>query len=35
MPGPGPSVVLGLAHISKTFPGTRALDDVSCDVRRG
>ncbi|HZQ88068.1 MAG TPA: sugar ABC transporter ATP-binding protein [Acidimicrobiales bacterium] len=35
MPGPGPSVVLGLAHISKTFPGTRALDDVSFDVRRG
>lgn len=27
--------VLRLAHISKSFPGVRVLDDVSIDVRRG
>ena len=27
--------VLRLAGLSKTFPGTRALDDVSLDIRRG
>jgi ribose transport system ATP-binding protein len=30
-----PPVVLRLAHVSKAFLGTRALDDVSFDVRRG
>jgi ribose transport system ATP-binding protein len=28
-------VVLRVERLSKTFPGTRALDDVSLDVRRG
>jgi ribose transport system ATP-binding protein len=28
-------VVLGVERVSKTFPGTRALDDVSLEVRRG
>jgi ribose transport system ATP-binding protein len=28
-------VVLRVERVSKTFPGTRALDDVSLDVRRG
>lgn len=28
-------VVLHIEHLSKTFPGTRALDDVSLEVRRG
>ena len=28
-------VVLRVSNLSKTFPGTRALDDVSIDVRRG
>lgn len=27
--------VLAIEHLSKTFPGTRALDDMSLDVRRG
>jgi ribose transport system ATP-binding protein len=27
--------ILALSHISKTFPGVRALDDVSLDVRGG
>jgi len=27
--------VLRLSHLSKAFPGTRALDDVSFDVRKG
>lgn len=27
--------VLRVSHLSKTFPGTRALDDVSLEVRRG
>ncbi|MCC6312747.1 MAG: sugar ABC transporter ATP-binding protein, partial [Thermomicrobiales bacterium] len=27
--------VLALEHLSKTFPGVQALDDVSFDVRRG
>jgi ribose transport system ATP-binding protein len=29
------SVVLGLRDVSKTFPGTRALDEVSLQVRAG
>src|SRR3954471_17616009 len=29
------SVVLRVDHVSKTFPGTRALDDVSLSLRRG
>ncbi len=33
-PGGRPEA-LALAHVSKTFPGTRALDDVSFDVRQG
>ncbi len=33
--GPAGGDVLRLAHLSKTFPGTRALDDVSFAVRRG
>jgi len=28
-------VALRISHLSKAFPGTRALDDVSFDVRRG
>ena len=32
-PPPGPA--LRIAHLSKTFPGTRALIDVSFDVRPG
>src|SRR3954469_18641623 len=28
-------VVLRVSNLSKTFPGTRALNDVSIDVRRG
>jgi ribose transport system ATP-binding protein len=27
--------ILRLSHISKTFPGVRALDDISFDLRRG
>jgi len=27
--------VLGIEHLSKTFPGTRALDDVSLDIAPG
>jgi ABC-type sugar transport system ATPase subunit len=30
-----PAPVLRLAELSKTFPGTRALDNVSLDIRRG
>jgi ribose transport system ATP-binding protein len=30
-----PEVVLRVERLSKTFPGTRALDDVSLEVRRG
>ena len=30
-----PEVVLGVTHLSKTYPGTRALVDVDLDVRRG
>lgn len=33
-PGERP-VALHLAHISKTFPGTKALDDVGFDVEQG
>jgi ribose transport system ATP-binding protein len=34
--GQGPAAaVLRLSHLSKVFPGTRALDDVSFDVGRG
>jgi ribose transport system ATP-binding protein len=29
------SAALSISHVSKTFPGTRALDDVSMEVRRG
>ncbi|HEU5265097.1 MAG TPA: sugar ABC transporter ATP-binding protein [Jatrophihabitans sp.] len=28
-------VVLRIEHLSKTFPGTKALDDVSMDIREG
>jgi len=31
----GEGHVLRLEHISKTFPGTRALDDVTLDLKRG
>ena len=31
----GGDAALSIAHLSKTFPGTRALDDVSFDVHRG
>ena len=27
--------ILELAHITKTFPGVRALDDVHFDLKRG
>ena len=27
--------ILRLSHISKTFPGVRALDDISFDLKRG
>jgi ABC-type sugar transport system ATPase subunit len=30
-----PTPVLRISGLSKTFPGTRALDDVSLDIRRG
>jgi len=33
--GPQGDATLRLSHLSKVFPGTRALDDVSFDVRRG
>src|SRR5689334_19868193 len=32
---PGPRPVLEVRNLSKTFPGTRALDDVSLDVAPG
>jgi ribose transport system ATP-binding protein len=32
---PSSEVALQISHVSKTFPGTRALIDVSFDVRRG
>lgn len=32
---PQDQVVLRISHLSKTFPGTKALDDVSLEVRRG
>jgi ABC-type multidrug transport system fused ATPase/permease subunit len=38
---PGPpaglrgGTVLSIEHLSKTFPGTLALDDVSIDIERG
>src|SRR4051812_18099886 len=28
-------VALRVSHLSKTFPGTKALDDVTLDVQRG
>ena len=31
----GGDTALSIAHLSKTFPGTRALDDVSFDVAQG
>lgn len=34
-PGAGVRPVLRVRHLSKTFPGTRALDDVSLDVAPG
>ena len=34
-PGSDPDLVLRVRGIGKTFPGTRALDGVSLDVRRG
>ncbi len=34
-PDPGARPVLQVRHLSKTFPGTRALDDVSLDVAPG
>jgi ribose transport system ATP-binding protein len=38
-PVPGPSfrgtTVLAIEHLSKTFPGTLALDDVSIEIERG
>jgi len=33
--GPPPAVALRIDHLSKNFPGTRALDDVSMAVRPG
>ncbi|MYZ36447.1 MULTISPECIES: sugar ABC transporter ATP-binding protein [unclassified Streptomyces] len=30
-----PSAVLSISHLSKTFPGVKALDSVDLDVRRG
>lgn len=32
---PVPTIALRLAHLSKTFPGTRALTDTSIDIREG
>ncbi len=34
-PGPRPAVTMEMRGISKSFPGVRALDDVSFDVRAG
>ena len=34
-PGAGTRFLLETRHIAKTFPGVRALDDVSIDVREG
>ena len=31
----GNPAALRIEHLSKTFPGTRALDDVSCEARHG
>ncbi len=31
----GPDVILSIRDVSKAFPGVRALDGVSLDVRRG
>ena len=33
--GPGPEPILATHGLTKTFPGTRALDDVSFDLRAG
>ncbi|HZP14422.1 MAG TPA: ATP-binding cassette domain-containing protein, partial [Nocardioides sp.] len=33
--GSGAPIALRISHLSKTFPGTRALDDVSFAVERG
>ena len=33
--GPGPEPILVTRGLTKTFPGTRALDDVSFDLRAG
>ncbi|HMA47973.1 MAG TPA: sugar ABC transporter ATP-binding protein [Frankiaceae bacterium] len=35
VPGTGPEVALLVERVSKTFPGTRALREVSLEVRRG
>ncbi|TAI63491.1 sugar ABC transporter ATP-binding protein [Bradyrhizobium sp. Leo170] len=33
--GAQPSIVVALSHVSKQYPGVRALHDVSLDLRRG
>jgi ribose transport system ATP-binding protein len=35
MEAAGPDVILSIRDVSKSFPGVRALDQVSLDVRRG
>ena len=30
-----PRTAVSIRHISKTFPGTRALDDISIDIAPG
>jgi len=35
MEAPGSDVILSIRDVSKSFPGVRALDGVSIDVRRG
>ncbi|HVO19579.1 MAG TPA: sugar ABC transporter ATP-binding protein [Anaeromyxobacter sp.] len=35
MDAPGSDVILSIRDVSKSFPGVRALDGVSIDVRRG
>ncbi len=35
MEAPGPDVILSIRDVCKSFPGVRALDGVSIDVKRG
>ena len=32
---PDPSLLLSMQHINKSFPGVRALDNVSLDLNKG